>query len=289
VDVHALLADVAEGSAEEARGAGLELVLALRARRHLVSADPLRLRQIVWNLVRNAVRFTPAGGTITVGTHDHDERALSITVADTGLGFDRAAAERMFEPFHQGPRSAAQGGLGLGLAIAKGLVAAHGGRITATSAGTNRGACFTVVLPTTTAVVAPAPAPSTAAPPDGRAPISILLVEDHEDTARALAMILEHEGYRVELAHSVRGALAASERRDVDIVVSDLGLPDGSGLDLMRELKSRKPMRGIALTGYGRREDLDETTRAGFERHLTKPVDVSTLIATIESLRNEAA
>ena len=120
-------------------------------------------------------------------------------------------------------------------------------------------------------------------------PLRILLVEDHEDTCLALSYVLRHEGYAVEIAHSVAQALAAAIAVDVDMLVSDLGLPDGSGLDLMRMLKARKPIQGIALTGYGRGEDVADTREAGFERHLTKPVDVDTLIAAIESLRAEPA
>ena len=117
----------------------------------------------------------------------------------------------------------------------------------------------------------------------------ILLVEDHADTSTALCFALEHEGYAVELATSVAEALEAAARNEIDLIVSDLGLPDGSGLDLMRTLKATKPIRGIALTGYGRREDLADTRDAGFERHLTKPVDLPNLIAAIESLRAEVA
>jgi PAS domain S-box-containing protein len=288
LDLHTVIEDVYDQARSEMAAASLVGSLALHAVQCEVSADPLRLRQIVWNLLKNAIRYTPAGGKITIATADALHGKVQLSITDTGAGFTADTAAKLFEPFQQGPRSTLQGGLGLGLAITKGLVEAHGGEVFASSDGPQRGSCFVVELPAT-AVPLSNVTPVEAPPVDGVAAhggLRILLVEDHEDTAQALAFVLEHEGYTVALAHSVAQAIAASETRDIDVVVSDLGLPDGSGLDLMRHLRgTRKRMHGIALTGYGRREDLDETTRAGFEKHLTKPVDVPTLIAAIESLR----
>jgi PAS domain S-box-containing protein len=293
VDLHVVVEEVFDQARTEMAAASLAGSLVLRAAHRHVSGDPLRLRQIVWNLVKNSIRFTPAGGRITLATDDPHPGRVELRVVDTGAGFSEDSVDKMFEPFSQGPRSAFHGGLGLGLAITKGLVDAHGATITATSDGPQRGACFTVEFATAEApMLLPAP-PPVVVHADGNgtaAQLRILLVEDHEDTAQALAYVLEHQGYSVSLAHSVAQAIATTETREIDVVVSDLGLPDGSGLDLMRYLKQRrKTARGIALTGYGRREDLDETTRAGFQRHLTKPVDVPTLIAAIESLRSHAA
>jgi CheY-like chemotaxis protein len=118
-----------------------------------------------------------------------------------------------------------------------------------------------------------------------RAPLTVLLVEDHEDSAIALSYVLQQQGYAVQLAHSVAEALATASSCNVDVIVSDLGLPDGSGLDLLRTLRAQKPVRGIALTGYGRPEDVDQSRAAGFEHHLVKPVDLPELVAAIESLR----
>ena len=293
LELHAIVEEVYDQLRPEMTAAGVTGALALHAPNCQVSADPLRMKQIVWNLVKNAIRFTPAGGRITLATEDARPGAVRLVVTDTGAGFDAAIGARMFEPFHQGPRSAAHGGLGLGLAITKGLVEAHEGTIAASSDGPQCGARFVVELPVTSPEV-PASEPLRAggggngAAPHGR--LRVLLVEDHEDTAQALAYVLEHEGYTVAVAHSVAQAIAAADAHEIDVVVTDLGLPDGSGLDLMRHLQGRrKPTQAIALTGYGRPEDLDETTRAGFQRHLTKPVDVPTLIAAIESLRPSAA
>jgi PAS domain S-box-containing protein len=287
VDPHALVDEVAAALAGDLASAGIRLVRTLASTLSLCG-DPLRLRQVVTNLLRNAIHFTPAGGCVTVETRDAGADRLVVTVSDTGVGFDPARAPRLFEAFTQGDDNPDGVGLGLGLAITKGLVEGHGGTIEGDSDGPNRGARFVVTLPATHARAGARPGaerPSTTRPSAGAAPLRVLLVEDHPDTSAALAYVLEHEGYRVECACSVAQALEAAAAHDVDVIVSDLGLPDGSGLDLMRMVQARKPTRGIALTGYGRREDLASTRAAGFDRHLTKPVDPTTLIAAIESLR----
>ncbi len=290
VDLHATVDEVVDSLAAEAGTAEVTLALALEARGN-VCADPLRLRQVVTNLVRNAIAFTPPGGRVTVRTHDGFRGFTTLAVSDTGIGFDAATHARMFEPFEQGPRPD-RGGLGLGLAICKGLVEAQGGTIAAFSDGVGRGARLVIDLPATAAGPEPivdgdAKAGAGCVAPRGG--LTILLVEDHHDTGLALSYVLERAGYRVELAHTVTAALAAATATDIDVVVSDLGLPDGSGFDLVRALNARKPIRSIALTGYGQPNDVADTREAGFDRHLTKPVDVATLIAAIESLRGHAA
>lgn len=280
----ALIEEVVDGLAAEVTAAGLTITLELTARRP-VFGDPVRVRQIVWNLLRNAIRYTPAGGRIVVTTRDVAPDRVILSVTDTGIGFEPESAPALFVPFQQGARSATHGGLGLGLAITKGLVEAHGGAIEASSDGANRGARFVVTLPAAARAAPPTPErpePSASAP----AHLTILLVEDHEDTGAALSWVLRHEGYTVELAHSVAEALEVANRKTIDVLVSDLGLPDGSGLEVMRALRAHRPVRGIALTGFGRREDLAQTRDAGFECHLTKPVDLPTLLAAIEELRS---
>lgn len=284
VEIHTVVDEALDCVRPDAERAQVQLRVTLDARRN-ARGDRVRVRQILTNLVRNAIRFTPAGGTVTIATCDGRNGMVEMSVSDTGLGFDADTHARMFEPFDQGPRHD-RAGLGLGLAICKGLVEAQGGTIAATSLGIGRGARFEVRLPAT---ATPAESPHGPVPAGAfvhHGPLTILLVEDHEDTGRALSYVLEHEGYRVEFAQSVTEALARADRVQIDLVVSDLGLPDGSGLDLMRALRAKRPLRGIALTGYGRREDVDGTLDAGFDRHLTKPVDVPTLVATIESLRD---
>ena len=254
-----------------------------------LSADPPRLTQVFWNLLHNAAKFTPEGGTITVRTRREKDGCV-VEIADTGMGIEAEALEHIFNAFDQGrPGMAGRfGGLGLGLAISKAIVEMHGGSLTASSGGRNQGATFTVRLP---ANGVPAPALSKAPPsPEpglrGAGSPHLLLVEDHFDTAEAMAELLKGLGYRVTTAATVAAGLEAAERADrdggIDLVVSDLGLPDGSGLDLMRTLSSRYGLRGIALSGYGMEDDLQKSREAGFEKHVTKPVSLQALEAVLQ-------
>jgi CheY-like chemotaxis protein len=192
---------------------------------------------------------------------------------------------RIFNAFEQGEQTRIRrfGGLGLGLSIAKAVVELHNGSITAYSEGQNRGSVFTVELETiasTSGVVPHGKAPS--APKAGLC--KILLVEDHADTLRILCRLLEKWGYRVECSDSVAKALDLAARESFDILISDLGLPDGSGLDIMRQTKERYGLRGIALSGFGTDEDLRRSREAGFEEHLTKPVGIEGLRAVLERM-----
>ncbi len=252
-------------------------------------ADPPRLTQVFWNLLHNAAKFTPEGGTIAVRMRRNEEGCV-VEVADSGMGIEAEALEHIFDAFDQGRPGMARrfGGLGLGLAISKAIVEMHGGSLTASSGGRNQGATFTVRLP---ASVVPASAFAQAAPspqPRGAGSGSphLLLVEDHADTAEAMAELLQSLGYRVTTAATVAAGLEAAARADrdggIDLVVSDLGLPDGSGLDLMRLLSNRYGLRGIALSGYGMEDDLQKSREAGFEKHVTKPVSLQTLQAVLQ-------
>ncbi|HEY3568098.1 MAG TPA: PAS domain S-box protein [Thermoanaerobaculia bacterium] len=274
----------------------LRLDVALAAEDHHVWADPPRLTQVLWNLLSNAAKFTPEGGTVSVRSRvDGRSRELVIEVRDTGIGIETDVLPRIFEAFEQTGRRITRkfGGLGLGLAVSRAIVDLHGGRLQATSEGRGRGATFTVRLPLggvqedldETGIWLSRPGvPAVSVKPD-RA-LRILLVEDHEDTARAMADLLELMGHEVTLAGSVASALAVAEtvRDRIDLVVSDLGLPDGSGQDLMRELIRLYGWKGIALSGYGMEEDVRRSREAGFARHLTKPVDLDTLRAAIRQV-----
>jgi PAS domain S-box-containing protein len=279
-DLHGKILQTLAICESDARGRRIELVTGLRATRSWVQADPARLQQVLWNLLKNGVKFTPEGGTVTIDTRDARDGGVVIEVRDTGVGIDPERLPRIFDAFEQGGREVTRmfGGLGLGLAISKGLVELHGGTLTAASAGRDQGAVFTLRLPA--AVVVP-PEPASGAAPDREAgPRSgrrVLLVEDHADTLAAMAQLLEMFGYTVRTADSVASALQAAEGERVDVVVSDIGLPDGSGLDLMRQLLARQPVRGIALSGFGMEEDLRKSREAGFVEHLTKPVDFARL------------
>lgn len=305
-DVLPLLAHAVEAClTPETEAKGLRLVTELAADNHRVWADGPRLSQVLWNLLKNAVKFTPAGGSIRVrswneGEAGAPERSLVIEIVDTGMGIDAELLPRIFDAFEQGQRTITRrfGGLGLGLAISRAIVEQHGGLLQAASEGRGRGASFTLRLPVglpaaAPAVPAAAEAGSAAAPdqrPAATRTVHVLLVEDHPDTAEALADLLRASGHRVTVAGSVGEALAmaeaaaaAGEPGSIDLVVSDLGLPDGSGCDLMRELAERHGLRGIALSGYGMDDDVQQSLAAGFERHLTKPVDIRTLEGAIRA------
>lgn len=254
-----------------------------------VTADAARLQQILWNVTKNAVKFTPAEGSVSIRTFNPEQGRVCVQITDTGTGIEAAALNSIFTAFEQGGAHVTRqfGGLGLGLAISKALAEMHGGTLVADSAGKGRGATFTLELATAT------PAESSSSV-DGDAPADvpfaeigrdishkILLVEDHEDTARLMQRLLGMLGYDVHTAGSISEALRASKATQFDLLISDLGLPDGSGNDLMRQVAQHKPLKAIALSGYGMEEDVRRTQEAGFSAHLTKPINFEQLEVTI--------
>jgi signal transduction histidine kinase/ActR/RegA family two-component response regulator len=274
----------------------LRLERDLAAADHRVWADPSRLTQVFWNLLNNAVKFTPTGGTIAVRSRRGAD-SLVLAVEDSGVGIDPEVLPHIFGAFEQGHARSPRGigGLGLGLSISKAIVEMHGGRLTAASAGQGRGATFTVSLPASlprgTGEVPVVERPDVH-PKPGIQNLRILLVEDHADTAEAMADLLGLLGHDVRVAGGVRAALAAAAEavhsQGLDLLISDLGLPDGSGLDIMREL-APSGLPGIALSGYGMEDDVRRSLEAGFRRHLTKPVGLQALEAAIRQvLRQEA-
>jgi PAS domain S-box-containing protein len=265
------------------REASAKLTVDLRATRHTVRGDSTRLQQVFWNLINNAIKFTPEDATITVRSYDARDGRVAVEVRDTGAGIDPAVLPRIFDAFEQGEvRSARQqAGLGLGLAISKKLAEAHGGTIIAESAGRGRGATFTVELPLTDAPVRAGLPYSPTPVPTASRPLNVLLVEDHEPTLRVMERLLRQIGHRVTGVTSVASATAAARHDGFDLIISDLGLPDGSGLDIIRELRDRYAGRSIALTGYGMESDIAASRAAGFTEHLTKPVDLAALDAAI--------
>ena len=300
VDLRRILEHSIETCCGEEMAAGrLRVVKELTASDHCLWADGSRLTQVFWNLLSNAVKFTPAGGIITVRSwREKDVDRLAVEVADTGVGIAPDLLPRIFDAFEQGePVPSRQAtGLGLGLAISKAIVELHGGDLSVHSPGRNQGAAFTVRLPVgpwrTQADLKTTRQPEPSGIKD-RAPLHILLVEDHVDTAEAMVALLQGLGHRITLAANVAEALAAADAlqgrpdQELDLVVSDLGLPDGSGFDLMRELARRYGLRGIALSGYGMEEDLRRSKEAGFERHLTKPITMESLQSVIREVAGE--
>ncbi|XHR28335.1 MAG: ATP-binding protein [Chthoniobacteraceae bacterium] len=252
----------------------------LQAAQHHVRADPARMRQVFWNLLNNAVKFTPEGGSITLHTHNEGERII-IDIIDTGVGIAPAVIPRIFNLFEQGDQSRTRrfGGLGLGLNIARAVVELHQGRLSAHSEGKNRGATFTVELATAPPPEKSQPQAASTEPPER--PLRILLVEDHTDTLRVLVKILENWGHIVTAAASCKRALEVVASQEFDLLISDLGLPDGSGLDVMRQIKRGSETPGIALSGYGTDEDIRQSKAAGFAGHLVKPVNITALRTAI--------
>jgi CheY-like chemotaxis protein len=293
-ELHELIKRAADTCRDELRAAGLNLELSLGAGGTTVTGDPVRLQQMLWNLLRNSVKFTPAGGTISISTHNHNADVV-LQIRDTGVGISPEAIERIFRPFEQAaaPVARTAGGLGLGLALTRAIVEAHGGKISARSDGANQGSTFDVSLPlaTTRAISTPsAPAPKDPAgyPPGNGHPVDlrILLVEDHGDTARAMSRVLCSFGWRVRTADTVAAALRSAESEPFDLLLCDVGLPDGSGLDLMRQLLRRagRPVKAIAMSGYGMEHDIQQSHAAGFTAHLVKPVDIRELRKTIQQV-----
>jgi PAS domain S-box-containing protein len=291
-DVHRLLGRTLASAETELKANGLSVMARLEARPSVVIGDELRLQQIFGNLIRNAAKFSPRGGPIGVRTHVDPQRPdlLVIEVTDTGLGLTAAELEKIFNPFAQGEHATDGpgrfGGLGLGLAISRKIAELHGGSIAARSAGRDRGATFTVELPLAPAETAAPPieqADSGASfPPPATIPARVLLVEDHETSRLALARLLANRRFDVISASSVREALSKAREHPIELVISDLGLPDGDGCDLMKQLKADYGCYGIALSGYGSRQDIARSKAAGFTTHLTKPVQSRALDEALE-------
>ena len=258
----------------------------LLAEEHHVVGDEVRLQQALWNLLNNAVKFTPAGGSVTLQSANDNRGNIVISVMDSGKGIAPESLERVFTAFEQEDALVAArfGGLGLGLAISKGIVDAHHGKISAESEGLGRGAKFSISLPTT---AAPAPAmgvPLVLTSHSEPTHLRILIVDDHEDTRMVMCRMLRGRGYVMSEAGSVLEALTKYRAQEFDLVISDLGLPDGSGHDLMMAIQRIRPVKGIALSGYGMESDLARSRAAGFFKHITKPVDFQSLDAAIAEL-----
>jgi signal transduction histidine kinase/ActR/RegA family two-component response regulator len=263
----------------------IAMAVELEATRHTILGDPARLQQVFWNLLTNAAKFTPVGGTVSIRSYNEEfegETECVVELSDTGRGIEPELIDGLFDAFEQGGRGVTRryGGLGLGLAICKGVLDLHGGRISARSEGLGSGTTFTVALATVPAHKAenPAPLDNTA---NAGAAMRILFVEDHEPTAAVLSRLLRRSGHTVEHAPTLAEARRLAGSANFDLVVSDLGLPDGTGLELMEELRATYGLRGIALSGYGMEADLRRSRKAGFVAHLTKPVDIAHLRKTL--------
>ncbi|HEY8995723.1 MAG TPA: ATP-binding protein [Lacunisphaera sp.] len=295
VDAHDILGEAIATARSEFDDKRQILETDFCARRSWLNADPVRLQQVLWNVLKNAAKFTPRGGRIRIETEDDTAaQEIRITVTDSGVGMTPEELSRVFDAFAQGDhakRDSAHhfGGLGLGLAISRMLMELHGGRITATSPGRGLGSSFLVQLK---ASVAPLPSReiTTSAAP-GQATLSVLpthrrvlLVEDHGPTRTTLEQLMKRRGYVVCAAASLQEARRLIATENFDLLLSDLGLPDGNGCELMEEMRAKGQVKGIALSGYGMDLDVAQSRQAGFDTHLVKPVNVQTLEAALSRI-----
>ena len=255
-----------------------------------VSADSLRLAQVVGNLLQNSAKFTQRGGHVRVKVALESGEAV-LRVSDDGIGMVPETLARLFEPFMQGKQSLdrGHGGLGLGLALVKGLVELHGGRISGSSAGVGHGSEFVVRLPLE---LPPAPDAGVAAPAAAPATTRrVLIIEDNLDSAESLREALLFQGHEVALAYDGRQGLACARSFRPDLVLCDLGLPGLDGYEVARALTEDPDQRDVflvALSGYALPEDVERATQAGFRRHLAKPLSFAQLAEVFASVPQRA-
>jgi PAS domain S-box-containing protein len=282
-DAHTIIENALETAHSAIAAKQLKVSIALEAKEYHILADCIRLQQVFWNLINNAVKFTPQGGQITIRTSNDSAERFHFEITDTGIGIEPQRLASLFQPFEQADASVSRqfGGLGLGLAISKRLVDLHHGKIEAESRGRSFGATFKVTLGTI---------------PNGHAanglnhrlsgktskPQRILLVEDHKDTRRTLSRLLTHFGHNVVTADNVEGAMAVMASNHIDAVLCDIGLPDGSGYEVAAQARSNGGIKTIALTGFGTEQDVQRSKEAGFDFHLVKPINFQELQSVLE-------
>ena len=289
LDASAVLREAIANVHSELNEKQIELVLNLQNIRMPVSGDEVRLQQIFWNVIKNAIKFTPPKGKIVVETLLENGK-FKVSITDTGIGMTPEEIDHIFGAFSQGDHVADGhrfGGLGLGLTITRRLLELHRGRIHAWSAGRNHGSSFVIELPIAKAEKADLDllqngqnAPSI---PFSGNNHRILLVEDHEPTRLALTHLLNRRQFRVSSVGNSAEALKICTREQFDLVISDIGLPDGSGNDLMARLRDGHGLKGIALTGYGMEQDVERSLASGFVLHLIKPVNVQALEKSLKA------
>ena len=284
--VHQIVHRAYEICREDIAAKNLEVEFRLRAADAHVEGDPARLQQVFWNLIKNSVKFTPEKGRITIKTVNPAPDKIDIRIADTGMGIEPERIEKIFNAFEQGQTSITRrfGGLGLGLTISKALIDAHGGKIRVESPGKDQGSTFSLELAT---VPSPISGDGAGAKKDRRAALEkgadlpryrrVLVVDDHEDTCTGMKRMLERRGYQITVAHTAQQAVEKVRTQEFDLLISDIGLPDRSGYELMREVQSSKTLPGIALSGFGTEHDVNQSLAAGFSEHLTKPINFERL------------
>jgi PAS domain S-box-containing protein len=268
----------------QAEALGLTLAAAIPDAPVWLEADPTRIKQVIDNLLVNALKFTDRGGTVAIFVAVDPAGEVALSIRDTGIGIDREMLPRVFEAFAQADRTLdrSRGGLGVGLALVRGLVELHGGSVEARSEGPGRGAEFVVRLRSHAAGTEPSAAPPEVPTSTRR---SVLVIEDHADSAETLRRILSLHGYEAAVTHSGPDGIAAVRRRRPDVVICDIGLPGMDGYAVAAALRAEPAAAGlrlIALSGYGRQEDLQRARAAGFDDHIVKPANPDQLVRKIE-------
>jgi PAS domain S-box-containing protein len=288
VNLGAVLDDVIEDRRTQIERRGLTLRTVPADQGLWVEGDRVRLAQVFDNVLANAIKFTSAPGSITIATGRHDGAAV-VTVTDTGVGIEPELMPHVFEPFRQAAQSIdrTEGGLGLGLALVKGLVELHDGTVVAHSNGVGTGAAFTLRLPLA-AITGDRPAVR----PRYEGQCRLLVVDDNQDTADLMRDVLETIGHQVAVAYDGPQAMAVASAFGPDVILCDIGLPGGmSGHDVARAIRRDEALRDVflvALTGYGRPEDRHEAAAAGFDEHLTKPAGVAAIQALVTRARQRS-
>ncbi len=282
-DVHRIVENAIEMAHSAIAAKQLNVATELEAKEYHILADCIRLQQVFWNLINNAVKFTSQGGQITIRTFNDKSERFHFEITDSGIGIEPQRLASLFQPFEQADPSVTRqfGGLGLGLAISKRLVDLHHGRIEADSRGRSFGATFKVTLDTL-------PQGSAAIGLNHRGggktskPLRILLVEDHQDTRRTLSRLLTHFGHNVVTADNVEGAMAIMASNNIETVLCDIGLPDGSGYEVAAQARAHGGIKAVALTGFGTEQDVQRSKEAGFDFHLVKPINFQELQTVLD-------
>jgi len=274
VDAHPLIRqtiDIAKTDIEKKR---LAVSIKLDAERHHIRADSVRIQQVFWNMINNAVKFSSPGGKIDIRTSNDERGRFEFQITDNGIGIEVERQTSLFAPFEQADRSVTRqfGGLGLGLAICKYLVELHNGAIAVQSRGRSYGATFTLTLDAIGKHVEKNEVGSQG-PQKSAKSLRILLVEDHGDTRHTLSRLLTHFGHQISVAENTQTALEMVQSEKFDVVLSDIGLPDGSGYEVVSQAKRKQPIKAVAITGFGTDEDVRRGKEAGFDFHLVKPID----------------
>ena len=274
IDAHILVRDAIDIVNSAIAAKKLNLSAHLNATEHYIRADSIRIQQVFWNLINNAVKFTPPDGKIDIRTSNDDHGRFQFEITDNGIGIEVERQALLFAPFEQADPSIRRqfGGLGLGLAISKHLINLHGGTIEVHSRGRSYGSTFKLALDAVTKRTEKSGVDSETSRKPAKS-LRILLVEDHSDTRQTLSRLLTHFGHQISVADNTQSALEIMGSQEFDVVLSDIGLPDGSGYDVVSQAKLKHPVKAVAITGFGTDEDIRRGKEAGFDFHLIKPID----------------